>query len=525
MVALLDNCPTCGTAVPPDARTLGLCPRCLMRSALGASPDLHRRASQFIPPDPSEIRCALPNLDLLELLGQGGMGAVYRARQRSLDRHVAVKLFPREIFDDPTFDQRFQNEARILASLSHPNVIAAHEFGETDRFCYLVMELIDGVSLRHRMQEAKQLSLEETIWIARQVCDALAYAHSRGIVHRDIKPENILLEGDTPGAWRVRVADFGLAKLIEQHQQDWSLTAPNRLMGTPDYMAPEQRQSPSSVDPRADIYALGVVIYEMLAGQLPIGLFAPPTDDPRASAVVLRCLEPAPSNRYPNVETLRHDLEALLVAPPAQTPRWPAIAAYGGIAAFLMIGVLATFIALRDPPPLPTGFVATSQPATDRAFAGAGSRQSQPNRTFAPPPISHFPDTTIGIARPRTGFADPPWADMRGPDIRGPAYTSPRNREEFIKKATDQFGPNSAVTFYVRNVPAQSVDPLCDHLKQLTGATHRWSTSSNGFVTLCLAPVQDLNAIKQKLNFGPIDVDPANRTITLTADPKKLPAQ
>ena len=524
MVALLDTCPTCGTAVPTDARTLGLCPRCLMRSALGAAPAVHNRASTFIPPDPSEIRCALPNLDLLELLGQGGMGAVYRARQRSLDRHVAVKLFPRELFDDPTFDQRFQNEARILASLSHPNVIAAYEFGETDRFCYLVMELIEGVSLRHRMRQATRLPLEEAVWIARQVCDALAYAHARGIVHRDVKPENILLEGDDPTAWRIRVADFGLAKLIEQHQQDWSLTAPNRLMGTPDYMAPEQRQSASSVDPRADIYALGVVLYEMLTGQLPIGLFAPPSDDARVNTVVLRCLEPAPSNRYLNVETLRHDLGALLVARRGPAMGWPAIAVYGGIAAFLMIGVVATFMALRDPPPLPTGVVAAaSQPATDRAVASNVRRQNPPNHQFGPAPSRPFPDTTVGIARPRSGFAEPPWAEIRGPNIRGPAYTPPRSRDEFIKNATDQFGPNSAVTFYLRNVPAESVDPLCEHLKKLSGASHSWRSSSNGFVTLCLAPVQELNAIKQKLDLGVIELDGTNRTITLTADPTRLP--
>src|SRR5688572_1569106 len=170
MVAATSTCSSCGGTLPPDAGLMGLCPRCLLRSALGAGTDVHNRVAGFEAPDPSEIRCALPNLDLLELLGQGGMGAVYRARQRSLDRHVAVKLFPRELFDDPTFDQRFQNEARILASLSHSNVIAAHEFGETERFCYLVMELVEGTSLRHRMQQAGRIPLNETVWIVRQVC-------------------------------------------------------------------------------------------------------------------------------------------------------------------------------------------------------------------------------------------------------------------------------------------------------------------------------------------------------------------
>jgi serine/threonine protein kinase len=520
MVAAIGTCSTCGGPVPADARIMGLCPRCLMRSALGVGPDWHNRVSQFVPPDASEIRCALPNLDLLDLLGQGGMGAVYRARQRSLDRHVAVKIFPRELFDDPTFDQRFQNEARILASLSHPNVIAAHEFGETDRFCYLVMELVEGVSLRHRMKEAGRLSLQETVWIARQVCDALAYAHSRGIVHRDVKPENILLEGHGPGSWRVRVADFGLAKLVQPRPEDWMLTAPNKLMGTPDYMAPEQRHSASSVDHRADVYALGVVLYEMLSGQLPIGRFAPPSDDPRVSRVVLRCLEPAPANRYPDVTALRRDLETLLALPPRESARWPMLAAYGGIAAFLLIGVVATFIALNRPPPARNTPSVVSRTTTDRAPAVAPPVQNQPPSVRQPFPA--FPDTTIGIARPRNGF-EPPWAgpDLRGPDLRGPAYTPPRTREEFIQQAAARHGPDSAVTIYVRGAPAaaESLDALRDRLQQLSGASHRWSTSSNGFLTLCLAPVGDLDALKRQIetaNLATItQFDKPNRTLTL----------
>src|SRR5688500_2210350 len=133
MVAATSTCSCCGGTLPPDAPLMGLCPPFHLRSRLCAPLALPYLIAGFEAPDPSEIRRALPNLDLLELLGQGGMGAVYRARPRSLDRHVAVKLSPRELFDDPTFDQRFQNEARILASLSHPNIIAAHEFGETDR--------------------------------------------------------------------------------------------------------------------------------------------------------------------------------------------------------------------------------------------------------------------------------------------------------------------------------------------------------------------------------------------------------
>src|SRR4051812_19858899 len=265
MVLNLAKCSECGSGVPTDARLLGLCPRCLMRSALVAGSGAFRGGlGTFDPPDASDLGSFLLGLEVIELIGRGGMGFVYKARQRSLDRPVAVKLFPREAYQDPSFAERFANEARILANLSHPNIVAAYEFGESTRYCHLVMELIPGQSLRQRIERGA-LPQTDAIDIARQVCDALEYAHGRGVIHRDIKPENILLEdrggsgaggGSASGPVRVRVADFGLAKLVQRRPTDFSMTAPNRLMGTPDYMAPEQRQRPNEVDARADVYAL-----------------------------------------------------------------------------------------------------------------------------------------------------------------------------------------------------------------------------------------------------------------------------
>src|SRR5437899_4115251 len=201
MVLNLAKCSECGSGVPTDARLLGLCPRCLMRSALVAgsgSGALRGGLGTFDPPAASELGGLLPGLEVIELIGRGGMGFVYKARQRSLDRPVAVKLFPREAYQDPSFAERFANEARILANLSHPNIVAAYEFGESTRYCHLVMELIPGQSLRQRIERGA-MPQSDAIDIARQVCDALEYAHGRGVIHRDIKPENILLEEPDSG--------------------------------------------------------------------------------------------------------------------------------------------------------------------------------------------------------------------------------------------------------------------------------------------------------------------------------------
>src|SRR4051812_45452728 len=315
MVLNVAKCSTCGVDVPPDARTLGLCPRCLMRSAIG--PGGRGGSKSMEPPEPDELREFLPGLQVLELIGRGGMGFVYKARQRSLDRLVAVKIFPREAVEDSSFTERFANEARILASLNHPNIVCAYEFGESEQYCHLVMELVPGRSLRDRLEEGP-LPLDETLTVAGQVMAALEFAHARGVIHRDIKPENILLDG----SGRARVADFGLAKLVQRRASDFTMTAPNRLMGTPDYMAPEQRQRPGEVDARADVYALGVVLYEMLTGQLPLGRFAPPTANPVLNRVILKCLEPSPENRYGSVAEVRR---ALLTVQPARWWGWTPI--------------------------------------------------------------------------------------------------------------------------------------------------------------------------------------------------------
>jgi tRNA A-37 threonylcarbamoyl transferase component Bud32 len=262
------------------------------------------------PPRPDELAPHFPQLEILEVIGQGGMGMVYRARQRKLDRVVALKVLSRDAAKDPAFSERFNREARALARLNHPNIVTVHDFGETDGWFYLVMEYVDGADLRRVLQQGR-LSPEEALRIVPVVCDALQYAHANGVVHRDIKPGNILMDREG----RVKIADFGIAKLAGQTSADVTLTQSKQSMGTPHYMAPEQVESPLTVDHRADIYSLGVVFYEMLTGELPLGRFAPPSRrvqvDVRLDEVVLRALEKEPDRRYQQVGDVKTEVERI----------------------------------------------------------------------------------------------------------------------------------------------------------------------------------------------------------------------
>ena len=291
------NCPQCGTQVTDDLPG-GLCPTCLMEAARRSLPDPDETAAlpqSFRTPSLDEMGQLFPELEIEELIGRGGMGAVYRVKQKNLDRIVALKVFLYKP-NDPEFAARFQREARALARLNHPNIVTVHDFGNRGDIHYLVMEFVDGLNLREVTNE-EQLSPEMALQMVPQLCDALQYAHDEGVIHRDIKPENLLL--DTHG--RIKIADFGLAKMTGSGNPG-TLTHTRQVMGTLNYMAPEQRERPTEVDHRADIYSLGVVIYEMLTGELPLGRFQPPSEksavDTRLDEVVMRALEKEPDRRY-----------------------------------------------------------------------------------------------------------------------------------------------------------------------------------------------------------------------------------
>jgi hypothetical protein len=242
------------------------------------------------------------------------MGVVYKARQPKLDRLVALKVLPPEVGRDPAFAERFAREAQTLARLDHPGIVAVHDFGESSGLFYLVMQFVDGANLRQVLRDGR-LKPEEALRLVPQICAALKYAHEQGVVHRDVKPENILL--DHRG--RVKIADFGLAKLIGAPTADRSLTGSGQVMGTPHYMAPEQMERPREVDHRADIYSLGVVFYEMLTGELPLGRFAPPSRkaevDVRLDSVVLRALEKEPERRYQHADEVKTEVESISAGP------------------------------------------------------------------------------------------------------------------------------------------------------------------------------------------------------------------
>jgi predicted Ser/Thr protein kinase len=335
------KCPECGTALPTGALA-GLCPACLLRQ--GAAADTATQPGVvFEPPSLDEVAKLFPQLEILGLLGKGGMGAVYKARQPALDRLVALKILPSQTGPGSSFTERFNREARALARLNHPSIVAVHEFGQVQGRHYFIMEFVDGVNLR-QMEAAGRLSPREALQIIPQICDALQYAHDEGVVHRDIKPENVLV--DRKG--RVKIADFGLARILGRETQDFRLTGEGQVMGTPHYMAPEQVEHPLQVDHRADIYSLGVVFYEMLTGELPLGRFQPPSRkvemDVRLDEVVLRTLEKEPERRYQRAAQVKTAVETIATHPPGPVESPPALAEVARQVKGPAIGLLVTGI-------------------------------------------------------------------------------------------------------------------------------------------------------------------------------------
>lgn len=221
------------------------------------------------------------------LLGEGGFAAVYRARDNTLNRDVAVKVLDVEQAPSAVAAERFLREAQVVARLEHPHIVPIYKVGRQQEIFYLIMRCIDGPSLRQLLETQKRLSVGDAARIARQVADALAYAHSREIVHRDIKPDNVLL--DKSG--HVLVTDFGIAKAAQAAKEKKTtasaqLTSEGMIVGTPEYMSPEQA-SGDPLDGRSDIYSLGVVLYQMLAG-------SPPFEGPSSAAILAQILTETP---------------------------------------------------------------------------------------------------------------------------------------------------------------------------------------------------------------------------------------
>lgn len=270
----------------------------------------HRQAQNDI-----ALGTNLAGYEVGTVLGRGAMGTVYRARQISLDRPVALKLMSSDLVSQHEFILRFKREAAALASLAHHNVVAIIDQGNVDQNWYFVMEYVDGPTLR-RVLSQRTLRLSQALDLAVQIGRGLDYAHSKGVVHRDLKPENVLLADGGPEGHIAKICDFGLADILYSDRSYVNLTGSRISMGTVNYMAPEQRQDAGRVDQRADVYSFGVLIYEMFTGELPLGRFAEPSKknkalDGRVDPVIMRALEPDARRRYPRVREIVDVLEAV----------------------------------------------------------------------------------------------------------------------------------------------------------------------------------------------------------------------
>ena len=267
--------------------------------------------SSWQPPSLAELQALLPAYQFLALLGRGGMGAVFKATQLSLNRLVAIKVLPANLMEDAdaNFAGRFRQESLTMAKLTHPGIVSVFESGETGGMLYIVMEFVDGTDVARMIASEGKLAPELATKLLTQVCDALHYAHERGVVHRDIKPANLLLTRDGT----VKIADFGLAK----HHDDalLGLTKTNVAIGTPDFLAPEAWTPNTTLDGRADVYALGVTLYQMLTGEIPRGFWEMPSarvgTDVRFDAIIERAMQPKPEARYQSSAELRRDLERI----------------------------------------------------------------------------------------------------------------------------------------------------------------------------------------------------------------------
>ena len=259
----------------------------------------------FQAPDIQELTPLFPGYEIQCLIACGGMGAVYRAVQRSLDRTVALKILPREFTSDAAFCAGFESEAKAMAKLNHPNLIGVYDFGEADGMLFIIMEYVPGQSLYHSAH-GQAVDPQEVIRLVTGICNGLAHAHDHGIIHRDIKPANVLLDLNA----QPKIGDFGLAR-----PQDRKDEAGEEIFGTPHYTAPEVVGAPQKVDTRADLFSVGVVLHELLTGKLPADDPRPASTiircDPRFDAIIRRATHPSPEMRYRSASEIAAELQVI----------------------------------------------------------------------------------------------------------------------------------------------------------------------------------------------------------------------
>ena len=260
----------------------------------------------------TEVPKQIGPYEILGPLGRGGMGAVYKAMQPSLNRIVAIKVLPSDFARDPDAVARFHREAQTVALLSHPNIVQIIDKGEDQGILYFAMEYVEGTSLDVVLRQ-RRLSLQEVVQIIKQIGRGLGAAHRAGVVHRDLNPRNILV---SPTLTVVKLADFGISRVEAVARTLGTLTTREMTLGSLHYLAPEQAVDATAVDHRADIYSLGVVFYEALTGRMPLGKFSLPSELNRdlpseIDPVVLKCLATEPGDRYATVGQLLEDVDKL----------------------------------------------------------------------------------------------------------------------------------------------------------------------------------------------------------------------
>ncbi len=259
----------------------------------------------FVAPAPADLAPMFPGYEIGPLIATGGMGAVYQAVQRSLERTVALKILPHEFSADAAFCAGFEAEAKAMARLNHPNLIGVYDFGEAAGMLYIIMEYVPGKSLFH---SAHGIAIDpaEVIRLISGICSGLAHAHGNGIIHRDIKPSNILLD---PSA-NPKIGDFGLARPADHQIQEGE-----EIFGTPHYTAPEVISTPGHVDHRADIFSVGVMLHELLTGRLPAddrrSASVIAHCDPRFDAIIRRATDPIPDHRYASALEIANELQTI----------------------------------------------------------------------------------------------------------------------------------------------------------------------------------------------------------------------
>jgi serine/threonine protein kinase len=269
--------------------------------------------TDFTPLELSEIGELLPAYEIYHLIAKGGMGAVYMARQKSLERDVAIKILPYHLGKDANFRASFEAEAKSMAKLDHPNLISIYDFGQVDGLLYIIMEMVQGKSLYHSAYE-KTIEPSEAARIVIGICAGLGNAHENNILHRDIKPANILLDQNASP----KIGDFGLAQPAGDTKSGLSF-------GTPGYSAPEVIHNPTSVDQSTDIYSVGIILYELLTGHLPSSPYSPAasevTCDTRYDHIIRKATHPTPALRYRDIKSMSNDLEKIMNTEPQKKPR------------------------------------------------------------------------------------------------------------------------------------------------------------------------------------------------------------